>query len=65
MPKQNRVTPTGQIVATDARGAWMGNRGGKFHADGQRDPRRRWVTPRWITCVLHNGYRPQIALPHA
>lgn len=27
MPLQNRVTPTGEIVATTARGTFMGNRG--------------------------------------
>lgn len=53
MPRQNRVTPTGQIIADPARGAWMGNRGGKIHADGQLLPRRRWASRRWITCALH------------
>jgi hypothetical protein len=27
MPLQNRVTPSGEIVASEARGALMGNRG--------------------------------------
>jgi hypothetical protein len=51
MPLQNRVTPTGEIVATPERGMFTGNRG-IIH-----DPRtktllnRRWSNPAWITCV--------------
>ncbi len=51
MPLQNRVTPSGDIVAIPDRGLLMGNRG-IIH-----DPRtrilldRRWATKAWITCV--------------
>lgn len=53
MPLQNRVTPFGELVAEDARGMLMGNRGGRFHEPGSRVlARRRWVSQRWICCVL-------------
>lgn len=51
MPLQNRVTPSGEIVAISQRGMFMGNRG-IIH-----DPRtrtllsRRWATKAWIVCV--------------
>ena len=50
MPKQNRVTPTGDIIATAARGTLMGNRG-CLHDDRQR-LRRPYALRRWILCVL-------------
>ena len=37
-PLQNRVDPYGELVATPARGALMGNRGGRFHRR-RPDPR--------------------------
>lgn len=52
MPLQNRVTPTGDIVATPHRGEMMGNRGGCFHRDDQTLMRRRWASRQWICCVL-------------
>jgi hypothetical protein len=50
MPKQNRVTPTGAIIATPARGTLMGNRG-CLH-DAQQTIRRDYQLKRWIICVL-------------
>jgi hypothetical protein len=50
MPRQNRVTPFGDIVATPDRGAFMGNRG-VLHDDAD-DIRRPWQVKRWIVCVL-------------
>lgn len=50
MPRQNRVTPTGDLIATTARGAWMGNRG-CLHDDRGRI-RRLYQTKRWIMCRL-------------
>jgi len=50
-PLQNRVDPFGELVATKARGALMGNRGGKFHNDDRTLGRRRWTSRRWIACV--------------
>src|SRR5262245_38784121 len=52
VPLQNRVTPFGEVVAVEARGAWMGNRGGGFHTPERRLTRRRWVSRRWIVCAL-------------
>lgn len=54
MPLQNRVTPDGEIVAHSARGLFFGNRGGRIHDPATRTllPRRRWVSKRWICCVL-------------
>ncbi len=51
-PLQNRVDPFGVIHAVSARGAWMGNRGGCLHNDRRQLTRRRWVSKRWIACVL-------------
>lgn len=52
MPMQNRVTPWGEIVATPARGTFMGNRGGRLHDGERRLGRRRWATKAWLICVL-------------
>jgi hypothetical protein len=50
MPRQNRVTPSGEIVATPERGTLLGNRGVLHDADGR--VRRAWQLRRWLTCVL-------------
>jgi hypothetical protein len=52
MPLQNRVDPFGEIFATDARGTFMGNRGGRFHRDDRTLGARRAVSRQWICCVL-------------
>jgi hypothetical protein len=52
MALQNRVTPFGELVATEARGTLFGNRGGKFHRDDRTLSRRRWTSRQWICCVL-------------
>lgn len=52
MPLQNRVDPFGEIVATAARGAMMGNRGGRFHRADRTLGRRRWASRHWICCDL-------------
>ncbi|MFN0262529.1 hypothetical protein ACKTEK_01505 [Tepidamorphus sp. 3E244] len=50
---QNRVTPFGDIIGTPARGAMMGNRGGRFHHPETRQlSARRWASKRWICCRL-------------
>lgn len=51
MPLQNRVTPSGDLIITPARGTLMGNRGGRIHDDAQ-SLRRRWASKQWICCVL-------------
>ena len=50
MPRQNRVTPFGELIATPARGTLMGNRGCLHDAEGRI--RRAFVGDRWIICVL-------------
>ena len=51
MPLQNRVTPTGDIIATPERGLFIGNRG-IIHDPATRTLlRKRWSTPAWLTCV--------------
>lgn len=51
MPLQNRVTPTGEIVATSARGLLMGNRG-CLHGGDRQLGAPRWRSKAWICCVL-------------
>jgi hypothetical protein len=50
MPRQNRITPFGDIVAIRERGTFMGNRGVLHDAEGRI--RRAWQLKRWIVCVL-------------
>jgi len=50
MAARNRVTPTGEIVAIDQRGTFMGNRGSIHRGVG--DIARPWQVRRWITCQL-------------
>ena len=52
MPLQNRVNPFGEMLATPARGALFGNRGGRFHTDAKTLTKRRWASRQWICCVL-------------
>ena len=52
MPLQNRVSPSGELLATSARGTLMGNRGGKFHRDDRTLGARHWASRQWICCVL-------------
>ena len=49
-PLANRVDPFGDPRATTARGALMGNRGGRFHRDDRALGERRFVSRRWIAC---------------
>ncbi|MGM4904798.1 hypothetical protein AB8B21_13160 [Tardiphaga sp. 866_E4_N2_1] len=51
MPLQNRVTPTGDIVATPERGTFTGNRGIIHDPSTKTLLNRRWSNPAWITCV--------------
>jgi hypothetical protein len=50
MPRQNRITPFGEIVTVPERGTMMGNRGILHDVDGRI--RRRWQVKRWLLCVL-------------
>jgi hypothetical protein len=52
MPLQNRVLPSGEIVAIPERGMFVGNRG-IIHDPATRTLlRKRWSTDAWLTCVL-------------
>ncbi len=51
MPLQNRVLPTGEIVAIDARGTLTGNRG-IIHRDDKTLGTARWSHHAWICCTL-------------
>ena len=50
-PLQNRLTPTGEIVAVPARGLLMGNRG-CLHGPDRTLGAARWRSKLWICCVL-------------
>ncbi len=50
MARQNRVTPFGELIATESRGTLMGNRG-CLH-DSRQHIRRAFACKRWIICVL-------------
>ncbi len=51
MPRQNRVTPLGTVIATPARGMLLGNRGCLHNAAGSIV--RNFQLKRWIYCLLH------------
>ncbi len=50
-PLQNRVLPTGEIVADPARGMFTGNRGIIHRPDGTLGT-SRWSHPHWLVCTL-------------
>jgi hypothetical protein len=50
MPRQNRVNPFGELIATESRGTLMGNRG-CLH-DSDQHIRRAFACRRWIICLL-------------
>ena len=57
MPLQNRVTPSGEIVADPSRGLVMGNRG-CLHGQGRSLGVSRWRSKLWICCLLdYQGVR--------
>ncbi|HVQ92319.1 MAG TPA: hypothetical protein VMU51_14890 [Mycobacteriales bacterium] len=63
MPLQNRVTPTGELIAVEDRGGLLGNRG-VLHDEQRRIVRFAQVR-RWLTCVLEfRGRRRPIMSPH-
>jgi hypothetical protein len=61
MPLQNRVTPSGEILALSSRGTFMGNRGGAQH-NQQREIVRPYASRRWITCLLEFKGRHRIVM---
>src|SRR6266581_3229530 len=62
MPRQNRVTPFGDLVAIQERGTFMGNRGVLHDAEG--GIKRAWQLKRWIVCVLEfRGRKRSVMTP--
>ncbi len=62
MPRRNRVTPLGELIATTERGTLMGNRGVLHDAEGSI--KRPWQVKRWIACVLEfNGRKRAVMTP--
>src|SRR5262245_55192180 len=62
MPRRNRVTPLGDVVAVPDRGTFMGNRG-VLHDEGGR-VRRAWQVRRWLVCVLEfRGRQRRVVTP--
>ena len=63
MPLQNRVMPTGEIVAACARGLFLGNRG-LLHDEKKRLGQRRWAQKAWLICKLNfKGRRRAVMTP--
>jgi hypothetical protein len=59
VPLRNRVTPSGEIIATTARGTFMGNRG-ILHDENQRIVRNSRLNT-WLICLLEfNGRRREV-----
>ena len=60
---QNRVDPFGNIIATAARGAWMGNRG-QLHG-ATKTILRPFKLKAWITCQLEfKGWHRKVMSPN-
>jgi hypothetical protein len=61
MPLQNRVTPTGDIVADPNRGIFTGNRGIIHDPATKTLLKKRWSSPAWLTCVCEfRGWRRKV-----
>src|SRR5260370_8199292 len=57
---QNRVTPTGDIIATPHRGMFTGNRG-IIHDPATKTLTRRWASQAWLTCLCEfKGRRREV-----
>ena len=60
MSLQNRVTPSGDIIATPHRGMFTGNRG-IIHDPATKTLTRRWASQAWLTCVCEfRGRRREV-----
>jgi hypothetical protein len=51
MPLQNRVTPSGEILAVPQRGLFTGNRGIIHDPATKTLLNKRWSSKAWLTCV--------------
>ena len=64
MPRQNRVTPFGDLIATPARGTLMGNRGCLHDASGRIVRNHKAGYNAWIYCLLEfKGRRREVMSP--
>lgn len=63
MPLKNRVLATGEIVAHQARGLFMGNRG-ILHGENKALIAARWRHKAWIICELvHKDWHREVMRP--
>ena len=62
MPRQNRVTPKGDIVARPWRGSLMGNRG-CLHDEHEHLGVRRWRHQAWVCCLTDFRGRKRHPMP--
>lgn len=62
MPHQNRVLPTGEIVAAPWRGAFTGNRGCLHDAAGRLGA-ARWRHANWVCCLTEFCGRHRPIMP--
>jgi hypothetical protein len=61
MPLQNRVTPSGEIIATAHRGLFTGNRGIIHDPDTKTLLSKRWAGRAWLVCVCEfRGRRREV-----
>jgi len=61
MPLQNRVTPSGDIIADPHRGLFTGNRGIIHDPLTKTLLRKRWSNPAWLVCLCEfRGRRRQV-----
>jgi hypothetical protein len=51
MSLQNRVSPSGELLADNARGSWLGNRG-ILHNE-KKEIIRPWKHENWVLCELN------------
>jgi hypothetical protein len=66
MPLQNRVTPSGEIVATPKRGLFTGNRGIIHDPETKTLLNKRWSSKAWLTCVCEfRGRRRKVMGGHS
>jgi hypothetical protein len=61
MPLQNRVTPTGDIIATAHRGMFTGNRGIIHDPASRTLLNKRWASRAWLICLCEfRGRRREV-----
>jgi hypothetical protein len=61
MPLQNRVTPSGDIIATPHRGMFTGNRGIIHDPETRTLLNKRWASQAWLVCVCEfRGRRREV-----